>query len=121
MWSLILRRLFTQERVNAFIMALILIGVVLIAMGAYQFLDAAQKLQSNTAHQILNAEATAEAQSLDAAQGLVASDMERRRLDRQHDQSLIMAGAGLALLAVGWLGYDYVRGRRKANATPAAS
>lgn len=107
-----LSRIFNRERVNALIMAFLLIAVVLIALGVIQFIDASLKLQGNLSQQMQSGEITLDPQSAAEAQGIVAADIARRKLDRQRNTALVLAGAGLALGAVGWLGYDIARGRR---------
>ena len=47
------------------------------------------------------------------AQGLMASDIERRRLVTEQYNMMVIGGIGLALLGFGWLGYDIMRGRRR--------
>jgi len=42
---------------------------------------------------------------------LMAADVEYRRLESQRDNALIVGGVGLALLAVGWIGSDFLRAR----------
>jgi hypothetical protein len=110
--------IFTQERINAFIMALILIGIVLVIISVVRFISASVQLEGNLAHQIQSSDTPINPETPDEAQGLVASDIERRELSGQRNEALVMGGAGLGLLAVGWLGYDFARGRRR-KAQPA--
>jgi H+/Cl- antiporter ClcA len=107
--------IFTQERINAFIMALILIGVVLVTISVVRFVSASQQLDGNLAQQMQSGEIPVNPETPEETQGLIASDIERRRLSGERNEALIMGGAGLGLLAVGWLGYDFARGRRKSR------
>ena len=56
-------------------------------------------------------EVTVESKS--QAQGLMASDIARRRLEAEQYNMMVLGGVGLAVLGLGWLGYDIVRGRRR--------
>jgi hypothetical protein len=114
-------RIFTQERINALIAALVLIGIALILVGVWRYVDAAQRLTGNQAQSIQTGDASFNIETPEQAQGLIAADVQRRRLEHQQNESLIMAGIGLASLALGWLGYDLVRTRRKAKANTLSS
>jgi uncharacterized membrane protein YidH (DUF202 family) len=119
--DLLIAKIFTHERINALIAALVLIGIALLLVGIWRYVDAGQRLTGNEAQAIQTGDASLNIQTPEQAQGLIAADVQRRRLERQQNESLIMAGVGLALLALGWLGYDLVRTRRKSRADALAS
>ncbi len=114
-------KILTQERINALIAALVLIGIALLLVGIGRYVDAAQRLIGNEAQSIQMGDASLNVETPEQAQGLIAADVQRRRLERQQNESLIMAGVGLASLALGWLGYDLVRARRKSQANTMSS
>jgi len=110
-------RIFTSERANAILAALIIIGLALILVGVWRYVDAAQQLAGNSAQAIQQGEAPLDIETPEQAQGLIASDLERRRLERQQNEALVMGGVGLATLALGWLAHDLVQARRKTKPT----
>jgi hypothetical protein len=117
----LIAKIFTQERINALIAALVIIGVALLLVGVWRYVDATQRIASTEAPPIATGATGLEVQTPEQAQGLIAAGMQKRRLEQQQNESLIMAGVGLALLASGWLSYDLVRARRKPQANAASS
>jgi heme/copper-type cytochrome/quinol oxidase subunit 2 len=102
-----------RDGLRIVLMALVLIGIVLVLIGIFLFVDAALRLQNNPAYQAsLGGEPLALGSDAQA-QGLIAAGMEYRRLLAQRNNALIIGGAGLVAGAFGWLGYDFVRGRRR--------
>jgi hypothetical protein len=71
------------------------------------------QLSGNQAAQIREEGGEVEIESQSQAQGLMASDIERRRLIAEQFDMMVVGGIGLALLGLGWLGYDIMRGRRR--------
>jgi hypothetical protein len=43
----------------------------------------------------------------------MAAEVEYRTLRMQRSNSFVCGGVGLALAAVGWLGYDFARAQRR--------
>jgi hypothetical protein len=107
----LLKRILSPERINALFAALIIIGLALIIVSAWRYLDAAQRLASSEAPPIPEDNTAAPEQ----AQGFVAAGVQRRRLERQQNESLMLGGIGLASLALGWLAHDMVQARRRAR------
>ncbi|MDE2821512.1 MAG: hypothetical protein OXI40_17410, partial [Chloroflexota bacterium] len=60
-------------------------------------------------------------ESKNQARGLMASDIERRRLLADQRNMMVVGGAGLALIGLGWFLGDILRGRRRKAATAAAA
>jgi hypothetical protein len=114
-------KFFTPERANALIAALIIIGLALVAVSAIRFVDASTQLESNLAHKIQTDDMTLSLETPEEAQILRSSDLERRRLERQQNESLVTGGVGLATLAVAWLAHDIAQSRRKARHTMPSS
>ena len=95
----------------------ILVGILLIAGAGYRYLDISNQLSGNMAAQIHDEGGEVTVESKAQAQGLMAADIERRRLVTEQYNMMIIGGVGLALLGLGWLGYDIVRGRRRRSDT----
>ncbi|QPC84713.1 hypothetical protein G4Y79_10145 [Phototrophicus methaneseepsis] len=98
--------------------ALLLAGITMALIGGWQFLENNNQLSQNQAEQIHANGETVNPASTAEARGLVASDLERRRLIEARFNSMVLGGIGLVALSVGWLGTDIVRsGRRKQEET----
>jgi hypothetical protein len=111
-----LRAIFTQERINALLAALILIGIAAVLVGVWRYFDAAQRLRGNTAIEIQQGNAALDVNTPEQAQGLIAADLEKRHLEQQQNEALVVAGVGLGTLALGWIVGDAVRSRRRSKA-----
>lgn len=103
------------------VFALIIIGAVAGLFAAQQFIDVSMRIQNNASYLAKNSETPLELQSDAEAQMLMAADVEYRRLLLQRDNALIIGGAGLAILALGWIGNDFVRARRRKVNAPLQS
>ncbi len=103
------------------VFAFILIGVVAGLFAAQQFIDASLRIQDNASYQAKSSDTPLELQSQAEAQMLMAADVEYRRLLLQRDNALVVGGAGLASLALGWIGNDFVRARRRKVNAPLQS
>jgi hypothetical protein len=114
--NIVLKTIFTQERINALLAALVLIGVALVIVGVWRYFDAAQRLQGNLALEVQQGNAEFDVNNPEQAQGLVASDIQKRRLERQQNEALVVGGIGLGTLALGWILNDVVRSRRRTRA-----
>jgi hypothetical protein len=110
--------IFTQERVNAVLAALVLIGIALVLVGVWRYIDATQRLGSNIALDVQEDSSQFNVNTPEQAQGLIAADVEKRRLERQQNESLVVAGVGLGTLAIGWMAYDFARSRRRHKSEP---
>ncbi len=99
----------------------IIVGILLAVYGGWRYVDLSNQLAANPAAQIHQAGGEVELESKSEAHGLMAADIERRRLVTEQRNMMIAGGAGLALLGLGWLGYDILRGRRRNLASSAES
>ncbi len=99
----------------------IVVGILLAAYGGLRYLDLSNQLAANPAARIHQAGGEVELESKSEAHGLMAADIERRRLVTEQRNMMIAGGAGLALLGLGWLGYDILRGRRRRMKSSAES
>lgn len=106
-------RILEHESTRSVLLALCIVAVLLIAFGGWQFLDASLRIQDNPAHQAQMSDEAISLESEVQAQGLLAAGLEYRRLLAQRNTALMIGGAGLALLALGWIGYDMIRSYRR--------
>ena len=111
-----MKTIFTQERINALLAALVLIGIALVLVGVWRYVDAAQRLQGNLALEVQQGDTEFDVSTPEQAQGLMASDIQKRRLERQQNEALVAGGIGLGTLALGWILNDAVRSRRRTKA-----
>ena len=108
-----MRRLFDSELLERLLFSAIVIGVLLAAGGAIRYFMLRNELSTNLAAQVREAGGEVAIESKGQAHGLMASDIERRRLVAEQFNMMILGGVGLALLGLGWLGMDIARGRRQ--------
>ncbi len=97
----------------------IVVGILLAAYGGLRYLDLSNQLAGNESTQIRESGEEVALESRAQAQGLMASDLERRRLEAERSNMMVAGGIGLALLGLGWLGGDILRARRKQAVPPA--
>ena len=108
-----MRGLINTELIERLLFTAIVLGILLVGYGAFRYLSLSNQLLGNTAAQIHEAGGEVELQSKAQAQGLMAADIERRRLVADQYNMMVLGGIGLALLGFGWLGNDIMRGRRR--------
>lgn len=94
----------------------IAVGILMAAGGAIRYFMLQNQLSANMAAQIHEQGGEVAIESKGQAQGLMASDIERRRLVAEQFNMMILGGVGLALLGLGWLGNDIMRGRQQQTA-----
>ena len=109
-----MNRLIDSELIERLLFTAIVIGILLAAGGAIRYVMLQNQLAGNAAAQLHDEGGEVEIESKSQAQGLMASDIERRRLVAEQFNMMIVGGVGLALLGMGWLGTDIIRGRRRA-------
>jgi hypothetical protein len=102
-----------KEWFRSLVVALIMIGVALMAYGIYQFVDASARIPNNASYQREAAGTELQPQSQADARMMMASDVEYRTLRIQRSNALVYGGIGLAFIALGWLGYDFARSQRR--------
>ena len=103
----------SKDWINAFILTLLIFGVLLSLFGSYRFIDASLRLEHNLAYQISSSGEAISPESNAEAQRLIAANVERGDLAQQRVDGMIVGGLGLILLAVGWIAFDIVRSRKK--------
>ncbi len=115
-----MRRLFDSELVARLLFTAIVVGILLAAGGAIRYFMLQNELSTNLAAQVREEGGEVAIESKGQAHGLMAADIERRRLVAEQFNMMILGGVGLALLGLGWLGMDITRGRRQAGEAIAA-
>lgn len=108
-----MRGLLENELVERLLFAAIVIGILMAAYAALQYVVLSNRLAGNMSAQIHESGGEVKLESKSQAQGLMASDIERRRLVAEQYNMMVFGGVGLAVLGLGWLGYDLARGRRR--------
>lgn len=108
-----MNRILVYELVERLLFTAIVVGILMAAGGAVRYLLINNQLSENLAAQIHDDGGEVAIESKSQAQGLMASDIERRRLVSEQFNMMIIGGIGLALLGLGWLGMDLARDRRK--------
>lgn len=109
-----MKHILQSETARALLLALILIGVGLAVFGGVQYARLTLAINDNVAYQINARGEQIDPQSMTEGQLLMAASMALRELDAERDRALIAGGAGLMLIAVGWLGRE-LTGSRKAQ------
>ena len=97
----------------------IVLGILMAGVGGWRYFDLANQLSSNQAAQIHDEGGEVSIESKSQAHGLMAADLERRKLVADQLNMMVVGGAGLALIGLGWFLGDIMRGRRR-NAEAAA-
>ncbi len=108
-----MRDLLNTELVDRLLFTAIVIGILLAVGAGWRYFDLSNKLSSNLAAQIHDEGGEVTVESKGQAQGLMASDIERRRLVAEQFTMMVVGGIGLALIGVGWLAGDIMRARRR--------
>lgn len=114
-----MQRLLKNDNFKPLMLALIMLGIVALALGLYRFIDLSQQLQNNLAYQLQSGGGQSmNIQTQADAQMLIGASVQMQRLTGQRSEAVVLIGAGVALIALGWLGYDLARGwlRRQAPA-----
>lgn len=91
----------------------IVIGILAILVSGVKLFDISSQLNDNMAYQVHKQGSELDLQSEAEARMLYASDLQRRKLVKERGQMYTVAGIGIALIGIGWLGYDFRNNRRK--------
>lgn len=106
-----------HEWFRGLVVACLMIGAAFTLYGIYQYINANLQIQSNPAYQREISGIETPPQDQSEAQMFMAADVEYRRLRIQQSNSLVYGGIGLAVMALGWLGYDFSRTQRRKRQT----
>lgn len=107
-----MKRFFSFDLVERLLFTAIIVGVLLSLFSLVRIVDMTRKISTNPAAQFHESGEQLTVQTTTEARGLVAADVELRRLKVSRYQMMIFGGAGLVLLGIGWLGYDLLNSRR---------
>ncbi|MBE2182367.1 MAG: hypothetical protein IAE89_02975 [Anaerolineae bacterium] len=111
-----MQKLLDQEWFRSLFLALMIIGILLLAFGVIRYFTLSYQMGQNLAFQIQAQSQNVDPQTMAEAQGLMASNEALRQIEAGRSQSVIFSGAGLVLIAVGWLGRDWVQSKRRKTA-----
>src|SRR5262245_27129758 len=90
-----------------------LVGLAIGLYGVYQYVDAELKLKDNRAGQLIEAGGEVEVNSTNEAFEHYKTTVERDNLRDQRADALPFIGVGVAIIGVGWLGYEFLPALRK--------
>ena len=105
-----MRNFLTAELIERLLFTAIVVGILMALAGAARYVDLSEQLAANEAVQIHQSD---EEVTNSQARSLVAADLERRRLTEERFNMMVVGGGGLALIGLGWLAADIMRGRRR--------
>ncbi len=105
--------IFSRDLFERLIFTVIVIGILMAVFSAFKFIDISNQLANNQAAQIHAAGEQISPTTQTEVQGLVASDLERRRLVNERFNILVIGGFGLAFIGGGWIMSDLMRSRKK--------
>lgn len=108
-----MRKFLTAELFERLLFTAIAVGVLMAAVGGLRYIELSGRLSANEAVQIRQSGEEVTVENNSQARGLVAADLERRRLTEERFNMMVVGGAGLALIGFGWLAMDIRRGRRR--------
>ncbi len=111
-----------KNKISLYLLAgMILLGFAIGGYGVYQYVDAELKLRDNEAEKLIDSGQKVEIDSFNAGYELFKASVERDELREQRTDALPFMGVGMAVVAVGWLGYEFVpilRKNRQASTEP---
>lgn len=110
-------RILDSELIERLLFTAIAVGILMAAGGAFRYLMINNELSANLAAQIHQDGGDVEIESKSQAHGLMAADIQRRRLLSEQFSMMVVGGVGLALIGLGWLGNDVLGSRRRKLAT----
>lgn len=107
-------KLNTQLLTNIVMILIVLLGAAIVAYGAYLYIDAERGIDNN---KFIQAKESGEpvVPSARVATEMIESQHEYNDLVNQRGQSPRYAGVGLAIIAVAWIGRDFIVNQRKKN------
>lgn len=105
----------SRELIRTVFMAVALLGIAAMLYAGYQYLDARAVLASAPQlDQRLDGLEQAQLEAVLAAIPREAVALQQKARSQQSD-SLVIGGAGLIALGIGWLGYDLTKRRTASN------
>ena len=108
-----MRKFFTAELFERLFFTAIVIGLLMVLIGGLRYIELSGRLAANEAVQVHQSGEEVTIETNSQVRGLVAADVERRRLEEERFNTMTLGGLGLALIGLGWLTADITRGRRR--------
>lgn len=105
-------RYMNKDWYRALLLTPFIVGVLCIVFGIVWYGIVSNQIDRNFAYQIRSQSQQVDPQSQTEAIGLIRAGEELRELDHNRSIATIVGGAGLMLVAVGWLARDFMRGRQ---------
>ena len=115
-----MRKFFTAELFERLFFTAIVVGLLMTAVGGLRYVELSGRLAANEAVQVHQSGEEMTVETNSQVRGLVAADVERRRLEEERFNMMTLGGLGLALIGLGWLAADITRGRRRKAAMDTA-
>ena len=101
---------------RALLLTPVIIGVLCVAFGSLWYAVVSNQIDRNFAYQIRSQSQQVDPQSQTEAMGLIRAGEELRELDHNRSIATVVGGAGLILIAVGWLSRDFLLARQGVEA-----
>ena len=98
---------------RALLLTPLIIGVLCVLVGVAWYAISASQIDRNLAYQIRSQNQQIDPQSQTEAMGLIRAGGELRALYHNQSIATVVGGAGLILIAVGWLSRDFVLSRQR--------
>lgn len=108
-------KILNQEFIERLLFTVIVIGILGTLVGAVRYFDLSNQIANNAAAQVREEGGEVTLETKNEARGLMAADLELRRLIRDRQNMMVVGGGGLALIGLGWLASDIMRSRRRKN------
>ena len=99
--------------VDKLLFSAMLVGLLLAVIGGLRYVDLSNRLADNPAAQIHHSGGEVQVETAGEGYNLMTADIERRRMVDEQYSMMMLGGAGLALLGLGWLLNDIVKARRR--------
>lgn len=111
-------KILNSELLERLLFTVIVIGILMTVFAGVKFVALSSQIGNNEAAQIRATNGEVALETKNEAQGLMAADLERRRLVSERFNMMVVGGVGLGLIGVGWIATDLMRGRRKKEDEP---
>ena len=97
-------RLLNAELIERLLFTAIVAGIFMVAGAGFRYLDLSNQLTGNMAAKIHESGGEVELESKSEAHGLMAADIQRRRITSEQYNMMVIGGAGLGAAGLGLAG-----------------
>ncbi|MCQ3929882.1 MAG: hypothetical protein DPW16_05450 [Chloroflexi bacterium] len=108
----------SKKVASGILVTIILLGFAIGGYGVYQYVDAELKLRDNEAEKLIDSGQEVEVNNFNEGYELFKATVERDELRDQRADALPYMGVGMAVVSVGWLGYELIPVLRKNRQAP---